>query len=329
MGVNGAVANATADAVVDTTVESGAVLDSGRIVMIKASGENHAKANAFGITGGIVGVGINTANADAIGSTATSMGGSISADQDVTVLSVSSNIIEADAKGGSGAGVAVSEARTSASLEDHRTATTIGDFASITAEGVIVVEARMSTDANSDSEVDAFGAGVGATTRATTEVIGATTTTVIADGADLRGDTVRILARVTNLDADATADSQALALGADSDAVATTTTNSTSRVEIGNGADITGLDRIVVEAGHENLNTDADARAQANSLGGDTDSLATNTLTLTTRVDSHLGGTLTTHDLDVRAIMPADPIFSATAKSIGAEVTAAPDVPTP
>jgi 6-phosphogluconolactonase (cycloisomerase 2 family) len=314
VGGNGALADATSGAVVDTTVESGALLEADGNVTIEASGENAAKANALGITGGVVGVGINTANADATGSnTAASINGSVAAGGNATTLSSSANTIEADATGGSGGVVAVSEARTNVSVQDHSTATTIGDFASIAAGGVLLVEARMSTDADANSEVDAFGAGVFATTGATTHVTGATTTTVIAGGADLRGDTVRILARVTNLDADATADSRADAAGTDSDATATVSADSDVSVTIGDQARVLGETFVEIKARHESLPTKARAVAETNGLGGDSDPAASNTLDTLTTVTTASGAQITTRDLLVEAHAPSNPGYEAEA----------------
>ena len=104
-------------------------------------GENDAKANALGITGGVVGVGINTANADGMGSTATSMNGAVVAEGNVTILSESTNVIEADATGGSGGVVAISAASANVFVQDHSTVTTIGELASLAAGDVLLVEA--------------------------------------------------------------------------------------------------------------------------------------------------------------------------------------------
>ena len=320
IGGNGALSNATAGAVVDTTIESGARLDAGGNVTIKASGENDAKANALGITGGVVGVGINTANADGMGSTATSMNGAVVAEGNVTILSESTNVIEADATGGSGGVVAISAASANVLVQDHSTVTTIGELASLAAGDVLLVEARMSTDADANSEVDAFGAGVFATTHATTEVTGAATTTTISNGADLRGDTVRILARVTNLDADATADSRAGAAGADSDATATVNTDSDVSITIRDQARVLGETRVEIKAGHESLPTKARAVAETSGLGGDSDPAASNVLDTLTTVTTASGAEITTRDLFVEAHAQSNPGYEAEAIKRGAVI---------
>ncbi len=273
---------------------------------------NVVDGSGRGGSGGFVGVGLVSGDASLTSSNTASIGNnaSITAGNNFTLLSSTSNDGDAYASGSSGGVIDISQANTSVTLSDA-TRTTVGNNSLVNAGNTAVVESRMASTGNSRPTVDTGGLGVNADVGASISLTGNTSTTV--GSSEIRGLNVDVLARVTNIDIRTNADSEANALGADSDASSTVNTVSNVNVNLNSGAQITGLLDADIQAKQESIYTKAESDAETNGGGGDTDASTTNNLTANSTVTAANGSTVTSRDTTVEASVESTPVYSSDA----------------
>ncbi|MEM8685522.1 MAG: hypothetical protein AAGF72_19065, partial [Pseudomonadota bacterium] len=266
LSVLGSEALARSEANVALTVFDASFYAATGDVSLRSRNHNNVDTTAFGDTGAIIGVGLQTGDAEIVTATTLSINHCTvitSENGSVTLLADSDDDAVTDVEAGSGGVVAVSEAESDIKIE-HSTDVTIGDGAIINAENTLSVIAT--ADVFVENDADAISrAGIAIpTTETEVEIEGpsgfAADATTEIGASDLSAAYVVITAEFASMDLTSDANAEASAIGADSDA--------TSRLDVFSIADVTLTDTVITGGQQVDLLADhTSVAAQSNARG--------------------------------------------------------------
>jgi hypothetical protein len=335
--VGAADADATATVDTDITINSATIRGDEVLIETKSFLQIAATADSAGGGGVSIGEAQAFAKGDNDGRIAINSGASIESTGNLTVRSTIDSVINSlattDEEGlGSGAD------SDSEALLAYQVATTV--TGNLTARGALQVESRVKSNVQADSETEAGGLGadgesdsdarIGATTISdnnddpddnpgndNTSEGNAISQTTIGAGAALVGSTVTIAAYVDKMRAHSFAETDVDAVGADADAYADTFASGINEVRLLDGSEITGNERITVDAVTNNVSITARSDSDLDALGGDTDSFSEARLNNRSKVEAFWEALLRTSELVVNAVQN-NPVADATERRSGA-----------
>lgn len=306
IGGVGAGATATTTANVSASIGNGSTLTAGHDVMIRSLSNNSTEAEASGKAFAIAGGGITTATSSItnVNHAYTGDNVSITAVGNFTLSAQSiSRANKSDVTGGAGGILAGASTSAMAAVDDHTTVT-VGDGSTITAGGILLVEALSSTDAHSKAGIQTAAAATFNLTKADTDV-GSHTKTEVGTDATLIGNTVKLHAKVTKLDGDANAFSKTIAAASTTDAQSFADVKSHTQVIVHSGADITGTQRLEIISRQDGVDVDSDAVATIQAgLTGTVRATGHDDLDLDSDVDIQAGSRLVSDEVFVEAESP-------------------------
>jgi len=272
---SGTEATATGAANVAVQVSRATVTATSGDLTIQSLSHSQAVTKTNGNSGSIIGVGIQNASVDInTNNKLQVLDGAELRSQlgDVTLLAHSSEDVDLDAVAGSGGGVAISEARGFIDIT-HSTNIDIG-AAAIQAADELTVTSSMDTFADTRTNAESFGLVAIPTSRATIDVRGSSgpdggsaTLLTELDGAELRGDVVKVSAEIERIETDALGRSKAFAIGTDADANARTNVSVAPEVVIGSGTEIIGGTSVDLLVDQDEINVNSDSLAIAEIQG--------------------------------------------------------------
>jgi hypothetical protein len=301
-------ANASADQTVTTNLNmaGGAHLSADNIT-IETDSKMTVAASADSDSGGFVSIGDGAATATGAHNSTLTIGtnAELTALKDLTMRAKTTSDVDTLATFGSGGFIGTAKGDATSRLTYSTQTLVNGD---LTAGGALLIESRTSADAEANSEVDAGGLGADGESDSfaivgNNNILGtqAQTRTEIRGSADLIGANVTIGAYTDKLRARAFAETDVTAAGADCDAYADTDVNSLNETVLKDNAEITGNEKITVEAEYISIDNTARSDSDLDAVGGDTDSYSSAYLDSRAKIEGHWEALLRTAALEVNA----------------------------
>ncbi|MFM2430809.1 MAG: hypothetical protein RLZZ511_2022, partial [Cyanobacteriota bacterium] len=310
---------------VSATIGGGAQVTTQGNIQVVSSANNRVDVDSSAVGIGFVAAGAvkTTARINNQNTASTGNGAILNSGQSVTILAQSTNnVANSRAQGGSGGLVAGASTEATAEITDN-TKARVGDSSQINAiNGTIRVEATVSNEAHSVSNITTGGAITSNLTEARSNVT-SQTQTEIGSNAVLNADQIQVYAKGTKLDVDADAFSKTVAANSTSNARSFLNLNVDTKITNFTGAQLNSDNRIDIISRMDNVDTDSNAKGTIEAgLTGSIYATAHNEFDLDAEIDVQSQSKIAGTDIFIEAYSPdnKDSIYSltpeATAKTV-------------